>query len=679
VSRLSDELLARRAVLGNEHAAAALYERYYPPLYRYCLSILQDESDAQDAVQSTFAAALAGLGERQRDAPLRAWLFRVAHNEAISTFRRRARDQSDELTESQLPEVASAEEQAADRARWTQLTGDLADLPDRQRSALVMRELNGLTHAEIAVVLGTSVGGAKQAIFEAREALTDFAAGRAMQCAEVQRRLSDGDGRVLKGRRMRAHLRDCALCQAFAASISNRTTDLRVIVPVLAPAAALSLFGRSHALMHAGAAADAGSATTAAAGLGAAGKVAGAIAAWKVGVAALAVGTAATIVGLNARPTHRPSRPIASSARLHPAHAAASVRSETDIDQLPPPSAGLTASVARSPRGQSGVTRPQPRGRGGARITARRAGGPRPRAQAVGAGRPVAVAHVGSQSAPATSAPPSATTGAPSPVGAPVDRPDGASTSAPTHGKSAEAPGHTGVRRKGTSQSAAPAAPSSTAPGKSGLGPGAGSAGGDPVTGNGDSDSGGHGHGKGIGHTNPSASGQTGSATTGQGGANTVSQGDGNPHGHGNGVGNGGGTVPEAVIRRRAAPRTGAAPGSPPRSPDSRMGSDIGPDLEGGASLIHRETWSDHGQADNAGPRAGRPRPDTKASRCQCRVLRRSSTPRTDNQTCGVPHTPCDRLRGLAAGPACTRQRHLTVCDYCTNRVRTINTPAVAT
>src|ERR1700759_845245 len=139
VSRLSDELLARQAARGNGRAAAALYERYYQPLYRYCLSILQDESDAQDAVQSTFAAALSEIGHRRRDAPPRAWLFRVAHNEAVSTFRRRARNQGDQLTESKLPPVASAEDQAANRARWTELTSDLAGLPERQRSALVMR------------------------------------------------------------------------------------------------------------------------------------------------------------------------------------------------------------------------------------------------------------------------------------------------------------------------------------------------------------------------------------------------------------------------------------------------------------------------------------------------------------------------------------------------------------
>src|ERR1017187_8184749 len=57
-------------------------------------------------------------------------------------------------------------------ARWATLLSDLAELPDRLRGALLLRELNGLSHEEIAVPLETTVGGAKQSIFEAREALS---------------------------------------------------------------------------------------------------------------------------------------------------------------------------------------------------------------------------------------------------------------------------------------------------------------------------------------------------------------------------------------------------------------------------------------------------------------------------------------------------------------------------
>jgi RNA polymerase sigma factor (sigma-70 family) len=230
--RLGDERLARLAARGSTRAFAAVYERYHQPLYRYCRSIVRDDADAQDAVQSTFAGALTALQRGQRSAPLRPWLFRIAHNEAISVLRRRRRVTEEPLDAAAIGSAASAEDQAGERARLEVLMGDLAALPDRARSALVMRELSGLSHEEIAIALDTSDGAAKQAIFEARRGLVECAEGRAMPCAEVCRAVSDGDGRVLRSRRVRAHLRDCAACAAFAASIKTRKRDLRALTPV---------------------------------------------------------------------------------------------------------------------------------------------------------------------------------------------------------------------------------------------------------------------------------------------------------------------------------------------------------------------------------------------------------------------------------------------------------------
>ena len=241
---LGDEPLARLAARGSQRAFAAVYERYHQPLYRYCRSIVRDDADAQDALQSTFARALSALQRGQRSAPLRPWLFRIAHNEAISVLRRR-RVIAEPLTGGPMPSVASAEDQAGARARLEVLMADLGELPDRTRSALVMRELSGLSHEEIAIALDTSTGAAKQAIFEARRGLLECVEGRAMPCAEVCRAISDGDRRVLRGRRVRAHLRDCGSCAAFAASIKTRERDLRALVPMLPVAASAALLSRA--------------------------------------------------------------------------------------------------------------------------------------------------------------------------------------------------------------------------------------------------------------------------------------------------------------------------------------------------------------------------------------------------------------------------------------------------
>jgi RNA polymerase sigma factor (sigma-70 family) len=292
LGRLADERLAQLVAAGRERAFATLYERYHQPLYRYCRSMLRNDQDAQDAMQSTFASALAALQESKRNAPFRPWLFRIAHNEAITVIRRR-RDAGQEIPDSVVGYAASASDEADDRARMASLMDDLAQLPERQRAALLMRELNGLSHVEISVALATSVTAAKQAIFDARTALTEFAEGRAMACEDVRRKISERDGRVLRSRRVRSHLRDCSSCAAFAAAISERRSDLRALVPLLPAATSAALLARLG-----GSAPGYGGAG----GAGAAGKLGTTALASKAAVSATVVVTAAA--GLGALPLH---------------------------------------------------------------------------------------------------------------------------------------------------------------------------------------------------------------------------------------------------------------------------------------------------------------------------------------------------------------------------------------
>ena len=86
---MGDEALASRAAAGNDAAFTALYERYHGPLLGYCRSILLDAEDAHDATQSALENALRALPRREPGRPLRPWLYRIAHNEAINIVRRR--------------------------------------------------------------------------------------------------------------------------------------------------------------------------------------------------------------------------------------------------------------------------------------------------------------------------------------------------------------------------------------------------------------------------------------------------------------------------------------------------------------------------------------------------------------------------------------------------------------
>jgi RNA polymerase sigma factor (sigma-70 family) len=273
---------------GSERAFVTLYERHSQSLYRYCRSIVGNDADAQDALQSALAAALVALRRGARDAPLRPWLFRITHNEAVSVLRRRR--PTVELAEGGEPAAPSAVERVLERERLTVLVRDLRELGDRQRGALIMRELSGLSHAEIALALGISEGAAKQAIFEARRALLDLAEGRAMACEQVRRMISDGDRRVLRARRLRGHLRECDSCAAFAAAIPARRSDLQALALPLSPPAAAGVLGGVLGGSGSGHAAGGGAGWLAA---GATGKSAAAalVAKTAVGVAILATAT----------------------------------------------------------------------------------------------------------------------------------------------------------------------------------------------------------------------------------------------------------------------------------------------------------------------------------------------------------------------------------------------------
>jgi RNA polymerase sigma factor (sigma-70 family) len=238
---LSDDRLVRRAVKGDSHAFTAIFDRYHQSLYRYCLTIVGDSQDAQDALQNTMVKVLGALQGEERRIELRPWLYRIAHNESIGLLRRR-RDTRQLDTELAAPGSGPAEA-AASRERLRRLISDLGELPERQRGALVMRELAGLDFAEIGTALGTSPAVARQTLYEARLSLRQMDEGREMSCETVTQALSDGDGRIARRRDLRAHLRTCASCRGFREEIECRERDLAALSPLSAVAAAGLLQG----------------------------------------------------------------------------------------------------------------------------------------------------------------------------------------------------------------------------------------------------------------------------------------------------------------------------------------------------------------------------------------------------------------------------------------------------
>lgn len=226
---LGDERLARLAARGDQRAFATLYGRYRPDLERYCRTILRHTADAEDAAQNAMVAAMRALEGGTTPMRVKPWLYKIAHNEAISLARRRR--PSEELDERALGASAGAEDVSAIRERLGQLLVDLKALTDRQREALVLRELCGLSYTEIAQTLGSSEAAAQQTVFEARSALQAFGEGRALDCERIQRAMSECDGMRLRTRRFRAHVRGCEGCRDFEAALLARRRDLGLLFP----------------------------------------------------------------------------------------------------------------------------------------------------------------------------------------------------------------------------------------------------------------------------------------------------------------------------------------------------------------------------------------------------------------------------------------------------------------
>ena len=321
-SRMGDESLAARAAGGDTGAFAALYERYHGPLLGYTRSILRDAEDARDATQNALENALRALPSRDTSRPLRPWLYKIAHNEAISIMRRR-RPQT-ELSPLHEPIVPGPEVDAEQRGRLEQLVDDLQTLPERQRGALVMRELNGLSYDEIGAALGLTNQAARRAVFDARSALHDAVDGRATECTSVRHSISDGDRRSLRARSIRAHLRSCDDCASFQRSIGTRRADLHALAPWMSGAAVAGVLGLGGGVGGGGALIASGAGVSAG-GAGWAG-LPMAVKGLAVAAAVATTGTAAVEIKHAAEPSR--SAPQSQTAQARPSQAGAAALRE---------------------------------------------------------------------------------------------------------------------------------------------------------------------------------------------------------------------------------------------------------------------------------------------------------------------------------------------------------------
>jgi RNA polymerase sigma factor (sigma-70 family) len=165
----SDRRLVGLVRDGYEAAFEEIVRRYRSPLDRFAAAIVGGRSE--DVTQDAFSKALLALRGSEGEIELRPWLYRIVRNTALNDLRDSPPPAS-ELAEGSAAGPSAAVE-AERREEMSDLVERLRALPEPQRAAIVMRELEGLGHEEIAAALGVSGGAARQAIHRARTALRD--------------------------------------------------------------------------------------------------------------------------------------------------------------------------------------------------------------------------------------------------------------------------------------------------------------------------------------------------------------------------------------------------------------------------------------------------------------------------------------------------------------------------
>jgi RNA polymerase sigma-70 factor (ECF subfamily) len=168
-----------RCRAGDEVAWKELVEATHREVYSLCFRILRNPDDAAEATQDAFLKAWRGLKSFRGDAQFTTWLYRVAANAAISRQRSRARRWDHETKAEpdvlqRIPATTSIEEVAGARIELENVERGLAQLSETYRSAIVLRDVYGLTIDEMAKELGISDVAAKVRLHRARKRLRDL-------------------------------------------------------------------------------------------------------------------------------------------------------------------------------------------------------------------------------------------------------------------------------------------------------------------------------------------------------------------------------------------------------------------------------------------------------------------------------------------------------------------------
>jgi RNA polymerase sigma factor (sigma-70 family) len=314
------------AVTESGHLASRevddLYRRHGAEVYRYAYAVLGNHADAEDITQTTFLNAYRSLEQGVRPRKPSNWLLTIASNAIKQRFRQ---DQArPRLVE--LDDRIAGHEADDDGPSVGEVLTALSKIPPQQRQAIILREFEGRSYAEIAEIIGVTTSALETLLFRARRSLAEELEHQ-LTCTEAQLAVSKSvDDRLgrKERRRLRDHLNECPDCAHFARLQQRNRTALRGLMLIPIPLS-LSIFKGLEGASTASAAtvpvvAGAGAGTVVAgvgAGAGAASATGGGLFAGGVAlkaaaaVAAVTVAGGAAVTGAEIATSHKKSPPAA--------------------------------------------------------------------------------------------------------------------------------------------------------------------------------------------------------------------------------------------------------------------------------------------------------------------------------------------------------------------------------
>jgi RNA polymerase sigma factor (sigma-70 family) len=302
-----DERLVALIREGHDHAFEVLFERYHSRLLAFCRHMLRSAEDAEDVLQEVFVKAHAAMLADERPINVRPWLYRIARNRSLNHLRRPVPEGQDSMDMMVGENGVSTADRVQKREDFRALVVDVKDLPETQRTALLLREMEALSYEEIAETMDTTIPAVKSLLVRARMSLAEASTSRQLTCGEVQLELAEAaEGLRKASGPVRHHVKRCEPCSTFRGELRSNTKALAALAPI-GPLALLykSLiakfgFGGSGTAAGSGSAASGGgiASGTAVAGAGTAGGAAAGVGGAAVGAGGAAAGAGgAAVVG----------------------------------------------------------------------------------------------------------------------------------------------------------------------------------------------------------------------------------------------------------------------------------------------------------------------------------------------------------------------------------------------